>query len=155
MAGFRPTIMRDASVRITVASGGAASDFACQVKRAELVPDPGDETRYRTLCPDGTYVEIADAGWALVLTGPQDWATDGLSRLLFDHEGEELTVTVDQYGHAHTPTDSEPAFTVTCRAVPGPYGGTVDEFTEYEVELPVTGKPALVTTAPATGSPGA
>jgi hypothetical protein len=146
MAGYSPRMIRDATVKIAVGSA-AAADFACRVRRAELVPEAGDETRYRTLCPDGTFVEIGSSTWTLVLTGPQDWATAGLSRLLFEHEGEELTVTVDQYGNSHTPTDAEPAFTVKCRAVPGPYGGTVDEMAEYEIELPVTGKPSIVTAA--------
>ena len=110
--GARVLVVDDSEVNREVAGEalsrlGAAADFACEVRRAELVPDPGDETRYRTLCPDGTFVEIAPASWALVLSGPQDWATAGLSRLLFDHEGEELTVTVDAYGHTHTPTDAE------------------------------------------------
>jgi hypothetical protein len=44
----------------------------------------------------------------------------------------------------HTPTAEEPGFTGTCRAIPTSYGGEQSTYAEFEVVLPVQGKPTLV-----------
>jgi hypothetical protein len=86
---------------------------------------------------------VAPSTYTLELEGPQDWSAAGLSRFLFDHEGEDLTFTVDQYGTTHTASEDEPTFSGTVRAISGGYGGTVDEYAEFAVSLPVQGKPTI------------
>jgi hypothetical protein len=145
---FRPRFITAAEVTFHT-TGTTAVEYACSVKRAELVPSAGKESEYRTLCPDGTFRNLGASTWSLELEGAQDWAAAGLSRFLFDHEGEELTFQVDQYGNPHDASDAEPEMTGTVRAVAPGYGGAVDEYAEFSVSLPVVGKPTLGTGATA------
>lgn len=149
---FRPRFIKDAEVSLAT-TAGTPVEYACSVKRAELVPEAGDVSTYRTLCPDGTFSSVAGSTWSLELEGAQDWAAAGLSRFLFEHEGEELAFRVDQYGNPHTPTDGEPEMSGTVRAVAAGYGGTVDEYAEFAVTLPVVGRPALGTGTPHAAPP--
>ena len=145
---FTPVYLRNAWVRLKVTSGGTFKQYSCQVKRFALMPEPGEEVTVRTLCDDGSYTEIGATTWTLEMDGLQGWGTtDGLSRFLFDNRGAAATFEVDQYGEAHTPTAEEPGFTGSCRLVPGPYGGEVDTYAEFEVVLPVSGEPVLVVAA--------
>lgn len=145
---FAPRMLKNAYLRLKTVTGGTFAQYGCQVKRAALVPEPGEEVTYRTLCSTGSWSDVGPTTWTLELEGAQGWdATDGLARFLFDHDGELLLAELDQYGEAHTPTAAEPGMSATVRAVPTAYGGNVDEYTEFEVELPVQGEPTLVTAA--------
>jgi hypothetical protein len=140
--------MRDAKLTLKVADGAeAAAEYQCNVKSAALTSEPGSVTSYRTLCPDGGFSSVAPSTWTLELAGPQDWSAEGLSRFLFEHEGDKLTFHLDAYGSDHVPTEDEPAMTGTCKAVSGAYGGEVDTYAEWEASMPVDGTPTLVTAA--------
>lgn len=144
---FAPVYLRAAWLKLKVGAG-AYKAFQCQVKRAAIVPEPGEETTYRTLCATGTWSEVAASTWTLELEGAQSWAaSDGLARFLFDNRNAVLTGQLDQYGEAHTPTAEEPGFLFTCRAVPAAYGGEVDTYAEFEASLPIIGEPTLVVAA--------
>jgi hypothetical protein len=143
-----PVYLRNAWIKFKKTTGGTLVQYSCQVKRFALVPEPGEEVTVVTLCPSGSWTEVGAATWTLEIDGVQGWgAADGFSRFLFDNAGQQLTFQVDQYGEAHTPTAEEPGFTGTCRAVPTAYGGEKDTFAEFEVVLPVSGVPTLVTAA--------
>jgi hypothetical protein len=136
--------MRAAYIRLK-AGAGAFTAYQCQVKRAALVPEAGDETTYRTLCATGTWSEVANPTWTLELEGAQGWgASDGLARFLFDNRNAVISWQLDQYGEGHVPTAEEPGFSGTARAIPAEYGGEVDTYAEFTVALPVIGEPVLV-----------
>jgi hypothetical protein len=145
MAFTKPVYLRDAWVKFKKTTAGTLVQYSCQVKRFALVPEPGEEVTYATLGTNCSWTEIGTSTWSLEIDGVQGWgAADGLARFLFDNEGADLTFQVDQYGIAHTPTAEEPGFTGSCRAVPTVYGGEKDTYSEFEVVLPVSGKPTLV-----------
>lgn len=145
---FTPRMLKNAYLRLKTETGGTFAQYACQVKRAELVPEPGEEVTYRTLCDAGSWSDVGPTTWTLELEGAQGWdTTDGLARFLFDHEGELLAGELDQYGETHTPTAAEPGMSFTVRALPTGYGGEVDSYAEFDIALPVQGVPVLVTAA--------
>jgi hypothetical protein len=136
-----PRLIKDAHVSLALATGTFAS-YSCQVKTARLVPTAGDQKDYRTLCATGFYTQFTPTTWELELEGAQGWdAADGLARFLFDHDGELIRFQVDGYGETHVPSTTEPGMGGTARAIAAEYGGTVDEYAEFTVSLPVQGKP--------------
>jgi hypothetical protein len=141
MAFTGPIYMKDAYLQLKTTSGTFAV-YNCQVKRAVLMPEPGETVEYKTLCASGTWSEVGRATWTLELEGPQGWSdTEGLSALFFDEQGNLLDFRLDKYGEGHVPSAEEPAFYGQVRAIPVAYGGTVDEYAEFEVALPVQGDP--------------
>jgi hypothetical protein len=146
MAFTSPVYLRNAWVKLKKTQGGTLAQYSCQVKRVALVPEPGEEVSYKTLGGDAcSWTEVGTATWTLEIDGAQGWgAADGFARFLFDNEGQLLTFQIDQYGMTHTPTAEEPGFTGTCRAIPTSYGGEQSTYAEFEVVLPVQGKPTLV-----------
>jgi hypothetical protein len=141
MAYTGPLLLKDAQVKLALATG-TFKEYDCQVKTARLVPSAGDQKDYRTLCTSGFYSQFTPTTWALELEGAQGWDTvDGLARFLFDNDGALIRFQVDGYGQGHTPSATEPGMAGTCRAVAVEYGGTVDEYAEFTVSMPVQGKP--------------
>jgi hypothetical protein len=145
MAYQGPLLIKNANVRLALATGTFTA-YSCQVKTAKLVPSPGDQKDYRTLCASGFYSQFTPTTWALELEGAQSWdTTGGLARFLFDNDGALIRFQVDGYGETHVPSAAEPGMAGTCRAVAVEYGGAVDEYAEFTVSMPVQGAPVLAT----------
>lgn len=137
-----PLFVKDAIVSLGF-NGGAAAAYECHVRRAAVVPTPGETVTYQPLCSDASYSETAADTFALELIGVQDWSATGLARLLWDNAGEDVTFSIAAYGAIAAAT---PAMTGVCKAVRPPYGGTGDEWAEFDLELPIVGIPALDST---------
>lgn len=157
MAG-NPLFMRDVSLTLTIGADPAL-EVNCDVHTVEVETTPGDEVQYVTLCPDGTFSEVGRSSYALHITAAQDWAADGLARVLWDNEGELAEFRYQAHGSdvagADAPSDSAPGMMGEIRLVAPTYGGEADAFAELEVTLPCTTKPQLVTSAfPAAATAG-
>lgn len=143
-----PLFMKSISLTLKVAGdAGAASEFNCQVHSGTIEAEPGDDVTYQTLCPDGTYSQRGKTTYALHLVGVQAWDAAALARFLDEHDGESL----EFYYQAHdaVASDDTPAKSGVCIGQAPSYGGEVETWAEYDVVLPINGKPATVTAPPA------
>lgn len=147
-----PLFMKDASVTLALVGppAGTEAEFNCDLKSAVIEDTPGDDVTYATLCPDGSYTRKGAATYVLHLTGPQEWDVAGLSRFLWDNEGELATFVVQAHGAAVPISDTEPGFTGTVTLIAGDYGGEVETFAEFDVSLPCNGRPTLLVAPPTT-----
>lgn len=142
--------MRDASLTLKIGAGPARLEVNCEVHTVELTVAPGDVVQYQTLCPDGSYSSAGKSSYALHIVAGQDWATDGLARTLWDHEGETAEFQLQAHGAdltAHPPSASEPGLSGVVTLVAPTYGGEVDTWAELDVELPCASKPTITTAA--------
>jgi hypothetical protein len=137
-----PLFVKNAIVSLGF-NGGAGVQLECHVRRAAIVPTPGDVVTYQPLCTDASYSQAAADTFALELIGVQDWSATGLARLLWDNAGEDVTFSIAAYGAIAANT---PAMTGVAKAVRPPYGGTADEWAEFDLELPISGIPVLDST---------
>lgn len=116
------------------------TDYAAEVSSATFSPTYTTAT-WKGLKAGSTFTKSGKGTWVLNLSFAQDYeSAQSLALYLFDHEGEEITYTVQ-------PIDGGAGFSGTLIAQAGDIGGTVDQFAEATVALPVTGKPTR--TAPA------
>jgi hypothetical protein len=146
MAGS-PLFMRDVTLTLKLVSAGTRVEYACDLSTAEIVPSPGDEVTYSTLCPEGSYSSIGKTTYALHVVAAQRWAADGLASFLWDHDGELAEFQYQAHGAATVPTADLPGMTGEVRLVAGAYGGEVDTFAELDVTLPCTSKPSKTVAA--------
>ncbi|MCE0458445.1 hypothetical protein [Curtobacterium flaccumfaciens] len=112
----------------------AAHDYAAQLSSAALTPNATTATWAGF--NGATQKNTASADWQVNLTFGQDWGTDGFSRYLYEHEGEEVEVVF-------SPTAGGPSFTANVTLTPGSVGGGVNAYAESTVSLPIDGKPEL------------
>jgi hypothetical protein len=123
-------VMRNAVVTF------GASAYSNQVSKARFVPDTPIQTM-RTLVPDGIVQDIDSTAWTLELSGIQDLvAARGLSRYLFDNNGDTVTVEVE-------PKAGGVSVTASVIVVPTELGGEQGDWAQFEIELPVIGQPTL------------
>lgn len=150
MATGSPLYMKDASLTLTLVGppAGTEAEFNCNVHTAEVVPSPGDETTYVTLCEDGTYTERGATTYVLHIVAAQDWSAGGLAAFLWANPDALATWTYQAHGAASAWGTDTPGMTGTCRLVDPNYGGEADTFAELDVELPIVGRPTLATVAP-------
>jgi hypothetical protein len=150
MAGS-PLFMRDVTLTLKLVSAGTRVEYACDLSTAEILPTPGDEVTYSTLCPSGSYSSIGKTTYALHVVAAQRWAADGLATFLWDHDGELAEFQYQAHGAGTVPSATAPGMTGEVRLVAGAYGGEVDTFAELDVTLPCSSKPTkLVAAFPAT-----
>jgi len=152
-----PLYMQDISLTLdTIPPGTAPVEFDCNVHSAILEASAGDTVTYVTLCAGGTMTRQKASTYVLHLIGVQDWdgtpASLGLARYLADHQGEMLTAIYQAHGKAVVPSDVEPAYRMQVQAVQPNYGGEAETFAEFDVSLPVSGEPELLTAAPTTAA---
>jgi hypothetical protein len=124
-------VMRNASVKF------AGTEYANQVSKVRFVPDTPIQTM-RTLVPDGIVQDIDSTAWTLELSGIQDLTVaQGLARYLFDNEGTTVACLVQPKATA--------GVVVGCNVilVPAELGGEQGDWAQFEIELPVVGKPTL------------
>jgi hypothetical protein len=142
--------MKEISLTLKVGAATAV-EFNCNVSQALLEPEPGDVVTYHTLCAAGSMSRSADPTWSLHLIGVQDWdgtsGKVGLARFLADNAGLIATFAYNAHGVAPVvPTPATPAYGGTCTIAAPTYGGEVNKWAEFDVKLPVSGKPVLAVT---------
>ena len=144
-----PLFMRDVNLRLAVVGppAGTAAEFNCDVHTAEVIPTPGDDVSYATLCAEGSYSSRGKTTYALHIVAAQRYAVDGLARFLWDHDGELATFEYQAHGDGVTPTADLPGMAGEVTLVAGNYGGEVDTYAELDVTLACTSKPTKITAA--------
>jgi len=145
MAGS-PLFMRDVTLTLKLTSG-TRLEFNCDVSTAEIIPTPGDEVTYSTLCPEGSYSSLGKTTYALHVVAAQRWAADGLAAFLWANDGELAEFQYQAHGASAAPSVDTPGMAGEVRLVAGAYGGAVDTWAELDVTLPCTTKPAMLTAA--------
>ena len=132
---------------------GASKSFSCWAKTAMIEASPGDTIEYPTLSAGCTYKSAGATSYDLHLIGVQDWdagAVSGLAAFLDANDGATAAFWLNAHGPAGTAaTATAPAKAGTCTLIAPSYGGTVGEYAEFDVTLPVTGKPSTVITGTA------
>lgn len=74
-----------------------ADNFECQLRNWVLDPGiPDGETLY-TFCPDGAAVDEGEPSPTLQCVFLADWRTTGISRFLWNHNGEQATFQIDHH----------------------------------------------------------
>jgi hypothetical protein len=141
--------MRDVTLnlRLTSPGTGTRTEYECDIHTAEIVPTPGDEVSYSTLCASGSYSSIGKTTYALHLVAAQRWAADGLATFLWDNDGALADFQYQAHGTGVAPDATQPGMTGQVRLIAGNYGGEVDTYAELEVTLPCTSKPTKVVAA--------
>jgi hypothetical protein len=138
-----PFFMRDVLLTLKVGAGTAA-EYQCHVSVASVKVTAGDVVTVQTLCSDGTFSSVGKSTYALVLEGVQDWSATGLSEFLWENEGAEADFVLNPYGETiSTPTADTPAMTGVVTLMAGDFGGTINEYAQYAVELPCVSRPTL------------
>lgn len=146
MAGS-PLFMRDVTLTLKLVSAGTRVEYNCDVSTAEIIPTPGDEVTYSTLCASGSYSAIGKTTYALHVVAAQRWAADGLATFLWDHDGELAEFQYQAHGAGVAPSTTAPGMAGEIRLVAGAYGGEVDTFAELDVTLPCSTKPTKLVAA--------
>lgn len=114
----------------------ATDDYAAHVSQVEFTPSASAVT-WKGLTPSSVFSDQTTATWACTLSFAQDWAETGLSRYLFDNEGEEVAVTF-------SPRNATgPSFAADLIITPGAIGGTVDSVATATVTLGCKAKPVI------------
>jgi hypothetical protein len=136
-------------VGLTLAIGAATpEEFDCHVSQAILEATAGDVVTYTTLCANGSMSRSADATYVLHLVGVQDWdgtaGSIGLARYLDDNAGQLAEFVYQAHGLGVAPSPATPAKSGTCELQAPSYGGEADKWAEFDVSLPITGKPLTV-----------
>lgn len=130
----KPIVLRDVLLSI------AADDYEKHVSGVTITPTTGSVT-WNGLTPTAAYSFPTSTTWALQLDYAQDWDTaNSLSRYLFDHEGEEVTMTFE-------PVKGGLGWRVDVVIVPGSIGGQVNAVATATVTLGVNGRPTPVPAA--------
>lgn len=141
-----PLFMRDVKLSLKLVSGGTRVEYQCDVSTAEIVPEPGDDVSYSTLCASGSFSSVGKTTYALHLVAAQVWdATGGLARFLWDNDGALAEFQYQAHGTATVPTAVLPGMYGVVRLIAGAYGGEVDTYAEVDVTLPCSSKPTIAT----------
>ena len=144
-----PLFMRDVSLKLKLVGPppGTNTEFNCDASLAEIIPEPGDDVQYATLCPGGSYSQRGKTTYALHIVAAQRWDATGLAAFLWDNDGALATFQYQAHGAAITPSASAPGMAGEVVLLAGAYGGEVDTFPELDVTLPCTSKPTKTVAA--------
>ena len=141
-----PLFMKEITLTLaTVTPPGTPVEFKCDTHLASIDAAAGDDVTYQTLCPDGTFSQRGVTTYVLHLVGVQNWDAPGLARFLDENDGVELAFVYQAHGTA-APAEATPAKSGTCIGQAPSYGGEAETWAEFDVELPISGKPLTVTT---------
>lgn len=146
-----PLYMQEIS--LTLDDGSGPVEFDCNVHAATLEAAAGDVVTYVTLCAGGSMTRQKASTYTLHLIGVQDWdgtaLSVGLARYLADHNGVAGIEAIYQaHGAGVAPSESQPAYRMTVQAIQPTYGGEAEVWAEFDVSLPVSGEPELLTAPP-------
>jgi hypothetical protein len=148
MAGlFMKTVLLSLKV-----GASASKTFTCTLKAASVDAAPGDTVEYPTLSSACVYRQLGPTTYELHLVGVQDWdpaSTSGLAAFLDLNDGATATFWLQAHGEAVAASTSTPAKAGTCVLAAPSYGGEVQTWAEYDVTLPISGKPSTMTTGAA------
>ena len=149
MAALQPK-----DITLSLKIGAAASKtFSCWAKTAMIEAEAGDVIEYPTLSAGCTYKSAGATSYTLHLIGVQDWdaaAASGLAAYLDANDGATAAFWLNAHGPAGTAASvAAPAKAGSCTLIAPSYGGTVGEYAEFDVSLPISGKPSTVTTGTA------
>lgn len=129
---FSPIHMKDVDLTI---DGNA---YEGQVSSVTLTPSSSSAT-WKGLTPTAVYTYAGASTWVADLTYAQDIdEPTSLTRFLFDHEGDEVTMTFKPRGSTFS------GMSANVILVAGALGGAVDAVAEASVSLPVQGRPELI-----------
>lgn len=130
----KPIVLRDCELSI------AADDYAAHVSGVTITPNTGSVS-WNGLTPDATFSFPTATNWGAALDYAQDWQTpNSLSRYLFDHEGEQVTMTFK-------PKTGGLGWEIDVFIAPGAIGGQVNNVATASVSLGVIGKPRPIPAA--------
>lgn len=130
----KPIVLRDVLLKIAV------DDYEKHVSGVSIVPTTGSVT-WNGLNPDAAFNFPTSTTWAAQLDYAQDWDTaNSLSRYLFDHEGEKVTMLFE-------PVRGGLGWEVEVSIAPGSIGGQVNAVATATVTLGVNGRPVPVPAA--------
>lgn len=146
MAGS-PLFMRDVTLNLKLTGAGSRVEYNCDISLAEIIPTPGDDVSYTTLCPSGSYSSRGKTTYALHIVAVQRWAVDGLAAFLWDNDGATADFQYQAHGAGVTPSTTVPGMAGQIVLVAGNYGGEVDTFAELDVTMPCVTKPTKITAA--------
>lgn len=143
-----PLFMRDVTLTLKLLTPpGTRVEYNCDVSLAEIVPEPGDDVTYATLCPAGSYSSRGKTTYGLHVVAAQRWEATGLAAFLWDHDGELAEFQYNAHGAAAVPSTAAPGMSGTVTLMAGNYGGEVDTYAELDVTLPCQSKPTKNTAA--------
>lgn len=130
----KPIVLRDVLLKIE------ADDYEKHVSGVTMTPTTGSVS-WTGLAPDDTFTFPTATTWAVQLDYAQDWETaNSLSRYLFDHEGETVTLLFE-------PVKGGLGWQVEAVIVPGSIGGQVNTVATASVTLGALGKPTPIPAA--------
>jgi len=131
VVGLSPIYLDNAALKID------AKDYAAAATKIECLPTTSTAT-FQGMKRTSKYQSTSVDGWTLSIDFGQDFETaDSFSNLLFDSEGEEVTVTF-------APVDGGTEWEVDVQLVPGGIGGSVKTYAATSVSLGVLGTPRRV-----------
>lgn len=134
---FKPVLLKASNVVLGDPASGV--DFACQVKTCKLTQSASEE-RWGGLCPEGEYVDVAPAQWALELgtvLGTADAGEEVLVEWLKANHGTTVPYLV-------RPIAGGKGYSGTLVVKATDIGGDKGSFAETSVTLPVNGEPTPV-----------
>lgn len=127
----QPIVLRDCLLSI------AADSYEKHVSGVTITPSTGTVS-FNGLTPDATFTFPTATTWGAQLDYAQDWETaNSLSRYLFDHAGEQVTMLFE-------PKAGGLGWQVDVFIAPGQIGGQVNAVATASVTLGVVGKPVPV-----------
>lgn len=117
----------------------ASTDFSTQLSSAKFTP-ASEDSEWKGF--QGAVVKDSNpADYTCAIEFGQDWTVGtGLSRYLYDHEGETVKATFTP-----SPATGLPTFEATITLKVGDIGGGYNGFGTASVSMPVTGKPTIKT----------
>lgn len=129
-----PTVLKDSVFTLD------GNGYVGSVSNVTFTPASTTVTA-KGLTPSAVYTDQTAATWTVAITYLQDWDTeDSLANLLFDNEGDEVTLTF-------APNKTGALWTAQVKLVPGTVGGAGDAFMTATVTLGITGRPVRSTVA--------
>lgn len=135
----------------TPATGGAAAEYRCQLNIASLTPSAsssGGGGELITFCATFTSPGSSSSSWVLNLGGFQAYQdVADLSVILFNDEGATYEFVLTPLGGTISATN--PGFQGVITITPTVIGGTAGQYATFTVDQPCTGKPTMITVAPA------
>jgi len=140
-----PTPLAMKHISLTVGPD-PGQEVNCEVAEVVLADEAGDEERYDVLCPDQSYVTNGPNVPTIAIRGLQVWEDPGLALFLWNNVGQIVDFVYAPYGNA-VASATQPHFVgqFSCNYHPQ-VGGEVGTFAEVDVEYPIVGSVALVTT---------
>ena len=142
-----PLFMKSVSLTLQAAGQPTPIEFNCNVRIATVEAAAGDAVTFEPLCEDGAYSESTPTTYALHLVGAQDWTGTpayGLTRYLDEFEGLSAAFELQAHGQDIDPSPDQPAKSGTCILAAPSYGGEKSTYAEFDVTMPIVGKPATV-----------